>query len=143
MDERDKKAREILRQEVGITDEDFEKWRQNPRNYFFLDNMPILRQYQLVAEVLSSRNCTAQLKPGQKLVFELMPAVLQKDSTAPACGRAVGAVAELGPDYWKAIASGKKPEEIEPRVIDCPDPGLDNGGFGHIKLKVYLAKKPG
>lgn len=83
MDERDKKAREILRQEVGITDEDFEKWRQNPRNYFFLDNMPILRQYQLVAEVLSSRNCTAQLKPGQKLVFELMPAVLQKDSTAP------------------------------------------------------------
>jgi len=133
-------AKAGLKQATGITDEDFEKYVQQYHNLKMLSR-PEIFKYKLVAEVIESKYCGAGLRPGHKLVMRALPAVIVlEESDCPLCVRAIGPIASLVNGFWDRIIEGIDPNAGLWNIAHCADPGIDGGGLGHVKFKVYAQR---
>jgi len=129
-----------MQQAVGITDDDFEKYMSYPMNMGIAKATPVLMNYKIIAEVTESKYCSAQVKPGQKYVFQALPAMLlAEESDCPLCARAIAPVGEALGKIWQKIIEGTNP--LEEEMIGCLDPGVEKGGLGHVVFRVYAEKK--
>jgi len=129
-----------MQQAVGITDDDFEKYMSYPMNMGIAKATPALMNYKIIAEVTESKYCSAQVKPGQKYVFQALPAMLlAEESDCPLCARAIAPVGEALGKIWQKIIEGTNP--LEEEMIGCLDPGVEKGGLGHVIFRVYAQKK--
>jgi len=134
----EQEIREMAKQVLGITDEDFA--RIGPDRAKILPKALELMNYRFVAEAISSKYCTAGIKVGDKLVFDF--AVLNKEeSTAPACIGALGPLMESIHIMWDRIAEGVDPNGSIFRTVSCFDPGLEHGGLGNVCFKLTAEKK--
>ena len=139
MNERDF-IKQMMQQAVGITDEDFEKYLSYPKNLGIAEGTPELMKYRIIAEVTESKYCSAKVKPGQKYVFQSIPAMLlAEESDCPLCARAIAPVATALGKIWEKIIEGTNP--LEEELVGCLDPGVENGGLGHVVFRVYAQKK--
>ena len=135
----EKEIREMLKGALGMTDEELDKIAPDRRK--MLVTVPAYMGYKLVAECISSEHCFAQIKVGDKLVFDLN--VLSKDeSTAPACIGALAPLMESIHIMWDRMAEGVDPNGLIFRTVSCFDPGLEHGGVGNVVFKL-TAVKPG
>lgn len=106
-------------------------------------NTPKMMQYQTVAEVVKSEHCFAQVKVGDKLVFD--PFLNPQKSTGVMCPKAllpvvaqVGAIWEMSAEWAE---SGKEElAEIVWRSVRCLDPGLEDGGIGGVVYRIRVEK---
>lgn len=131
--------KQAMQQAVGITDEDFEKYLSFPKNLAIAEGTPELLKYKVIAEVTEAKYCSAGLKPGQKYVFQALPAMLLvEESDAPPCARALAPLGERLSGIWDKILEGADVSEGE--MVGCLDPGLENGGLGHVTFRVYAEK---
>ena len=81
----------------------------------------------------------AGLKPGQKYVFQALPAMLLvEESDAPPCARALAPLGERLSGIWDKIM--ERADTSEGEEVGCLDPGLENGGLGHVTFRVYTEK---
>ncbi len=127
--------KQAMQQAVGITDEDFKTYMSFPRNQIMAEKTPEFMKYKIVAEVVSSKYCTAGCKKGQKYVFQALPAVLsQKDSDCPVCARALAPLGVAIGEVWEEIGQGKI---NVPHTVECLDPGVEKGGLGHVVFKLF------
>ncbi|MBW1699917.1 MAG: hypothetical protein JRH06_13725 [Deltaproteobacteria bacterium] len=94
-------------------------------------------RYRVVAEVVSSKYCSAGLKPGHKYVIAPGQQINLGESTAPLC---LGALAPLGQRmgvYLDRMAhNGDMTASMQ--GFRCTDPGLGKGGLGTVEFKVYI-----
>jgi hypothetical protein len=135
-------SRRIVKQAIGITDEDLEKLSTNMRR--FLSNIPEKMRWKVIAEVTESKYCFAGLKPGDRFVFNY-PTLNVGESTAAPCifaiaplvGR-IGALADrvaLGLDPNDSVYSiNGNPE------VSCMDVGVERGGLGEVWFRVYAER---
>ena len=131
--------KQAMKQAVGITDEDFEKHISNPKNVALGAATPELMKYKIVAEVTASKYCSAGVKVGQKYVFQALPAMLlPEESDCPLCAKAIAPIGDMLQGVWDKIIEGTDVAEGE--TVGCLDPGVDNGGLGHVVFKVYARK---
>lgn len=134
-------AKRAMQKGVGITEEDFDKHITYPHNRKIIEKREMLLQYRIVAEVTQSKYCSAGLKPGMKLVFQMMPAqLIPAESNCPVCLRAIGPIAPLAAGFWDRLYEGLDPNSGMWYISECMDPGLDKGGLGHVVFKVYAQK---
>ncbi len=99
---------------------------------------------QTIAEVVKADHCCAQVKVGDKLVFD--PLLNTAKSTGVLCVKAllpvlmeINAIWEMAGEW---ASSGKEePPEIIFRNVRCLDPGLDNGGVGGVVYRLHFEKK--
>lgn len=132
--------KQMMQQAVGITDEDFEKYMSYPKNLGIAKATPELMNYRIIAEVTESKYCSAGVKPGQKYVFQAIPAMLlTEESDCPFCARAIAPVGAILGNVWDKIIEGTNP--LEEELVGCLDPGVENGGLGHVIFRVYAQKK--
>ena len=133
-------AKRELQKQTGITDEDFAKHISFPHNVKMLEKSQALGRYQIIAEAVQSKYCSAGVKAGTKLVFDLKPAMLiSRKSDCPLCARAIYPICEAVDKVMERILNGLDPEQ--PAIqADCRDPGLEKGGLGHVVFKVYARK---
>lgn len=130
--------KQMMKQQIGITDEDFQTWISVPGASKMLARFPELMKYKIVAEVIEAKYCTAGLQVGQKYVFSAMPAMLlPEESNCPLCVRALGPIANLMMGFWDRILEGVDPNEGMWRKAECLDPGISRGGLGHVVFSVY------
>jgi len=135
--------KQMMKQTVGITDEDFQTHISYPINLRMAERVPELLKYKIIAEVTESKYCNAGLKPGQKYTFKAFPAMLlTQESDCPLCVRAIGPIADLMVGFWDRIIEGVDPNQGMWYRAECLDPGVNRGGLGHVVFKVY-AQKPG
>lgn len=135
------RMKQMMKQEFGITDEDFATHMSNPVNRKLAGHMPELIKYRIVAEVTDSRYCEAGLKKGQKFVFNALPAVLlTSESDCSPCVRALGPISNLISGFWDRIIEGVDPNQGLWQMAECMDPGVQKGGLGHVVFKVYVRK---
>lgn len=131
--------KQALRQAVGITDEDFEKHMSNPKNLALSEHTPELMKYKIIAEVMEAKYCSAGLKIGQKYTFQVLPAMLlPEESDCPPCARALAPIGNMLQGVWDKIIEGTNFTKGD--IVGCLDPGVDNGGLGHVVFKVYAQK---
>ncbi len=110
----------------------------------FFGSMGKLLPLQTIAEVVKADHCFAQVKVGDKLVFD--PFLNTAKSTGVMCVKAllpvfmeINAIWEMAGEW---ASSGKeKPPEIIFRNVRCLDPGLDNGGVGGVVYRLHFEKK--
>lgn len=126
--------------ELGVTEEEVS--RLGDRVKRILGRAPFLRQYQVVAEVTDAKYCNAELKAGQRMVFSCFPFKLDTAQTdCPLCIRALGPVLEPATILRELVLAGLDPARPDlTRGAACLDPGLEQGGLGHVRFKVYLRK---
>jgi hypothetical protein len=100
-------------------------------------------QYWVVAEIVKSEYCTAQVKVGDKLVFD--PCLNPENSTAMMCPEAllpimiqINAIWEMAPEW--AESGKEEPPEIVFRNTRCLDPGFEDGGVGGVVYQIRFEK---
>ncbi len=133
--------KKMLQETVGISDEDFATFMSFPNAGKILEKQDEHKKYHIVAEVIESKYCSAGLKPGQKYIISMVPAViLAEESDCPFCIRAISPIGNLIVGFWKAIPNEMKEGKSIEQIIDCLDPGFAKGGLGHVRFKVYAQK---
>ncbi|MGA2400805.1 MAG: hypothetical protein ABSG91_03750 [Syntrophobacteraceae bacterium] len=131
-------VKDILRQVVAITDEDWETFKLGSRGvYKFFTRIEEVGKHRIVAEVIESRYCAAGLKKGQKFVIE-GGALAPDKSTAPFCMRALGPLTGFVNTILEKIVAGEDPNDRVFQVAECLDPGLEAGGLGKVKFQVRV-----
>ena len=135
----DEISRQIVKQAIGITDEDLEKLAPGMKK--LLSDLPEKSKWKIVAEVTESKYCFAGLKPGDKLVFNY-PMLNIAESTAAPCMAAIAAVANHIAPMVDRVAEGADPNDSisASQQVLCPDVGLEYGGLGKVVFRVYGEK---
>ncbi len=128
-----KEGAEMAKAATGLSDEDLAKLHPGLEKLF--NNVAGMMGNELVAEVVKSEACFAQVKVGDKLVFD--PFLNPEKSVGVMCPRALLPVMVQINSLWEMIAewsdSGKENEpEIVFRNVRCLDPGLEDGGMGGV-----------
>ena len=132
------KVKDILKQVVAITDEDWEVFRTgSPGVYKFFTKINEVVGRRIVAEVIESRYCAAGMKKGQKFVIE-GGALVPEKSTAPFCMRALGPLTDFVNTILEKIVAGEDPNDRVFQVAECLDPGLEAGGLGKVRFRVRV-----
>ena len=130
-------AAEIFKSGTGHQDEAVAKLSSGVEKLF--KNIPKMVQYQAVAEVVKSEHCFAQLKVGDKLVFD--PFLNPQKSTGAMCPEALLPILVRIAGVWEMMAewaeSGKEElPEISFSNVRCLDPGLEDGGVGGVVYQI-------
>lgn len=135
-------VKNLLKESVNITDDDFELFSQNPESIRLVSHDRILRSYIFTAEVIESKYCSANIKVGQKYTILGLPAcILPQETDCPLCIKAIAPMVDIINSFWHEITNGKDPCQSEPRLVGCLDPGIKGGGLGHVVLKIYAKKR--
>lgn len=133
--------KKALQKAIGITDEDFEKYISFPANRKLAFRFPELVKYQIIAEVVESKYCSAGLQVGQKYVINVIPSkILWEQSSAPQCLKALGSLSTVIPGFWDRIIEGVDPNQGVWQYVRCPDEGVEYGTLGPVVFKVYAQK---
>lgn len=131
-------VKDILKQVVAITDEDWEVFRGgSPGVYKFFTRIEEVAKRCIVAEVIESRYCAAGMKKGQKFVIQ-GGALVPEKSTAPFCMRALGPLTDFVNSILEMIVAGQDPNDRVFQVAECLDPGLEAGGLGKVRFRVSV-----
>ncbi len=141
----DEVAAKVLKNFLGVTDEDLAKVPRHMER--IARTFPRALPYKVVAEVTSSKYCFAGIKVGDKIVFD--PWLNLQETTCTPCPRALIPVLVALQSYWERFI------ELFDRGIEglddindtafagfagCLDPGLELGGLGHVQFKLYAEK---
>lgn len=130
--------KQILKQVVNITDEDWETLKVgSPGVYKFFTRIEDVAKNRIVAEVVESKYCAAGLQVGQQIVIE-GGALVPDKSTAPLCMRAIGPLTGFVNTILEMLVAGEDPNERVFMTAECLDPGLEAGGLGKVKFKVRV-----
>lgn len=135
-----KEAAEMFKGATGLSDQDMAKL--HPGLEKMINNMPKLlgRGIETVAEVVKSEHCFAQVKVGDKLVFD--PFLNLQKSTGMVCPKALLPVLLEINALWEAThawadAGREDLFEIVWRNVRCLDPGLEDGGVGGVVYRIH------
>lgn len=134
-------VKQMMKQAIGITDEDFQTHMSHPKNRKIAERGQELMKYKVIAEVTESKYCMAGLKTGQKYTFNAFPSMLLTgESDCPLCVKAIGPIVGLIVGFCDKIIEGIDPNQGMPHIAECLDPGVKRGGLGHVVFKVYAQK---
>ena len=136
-----KEMAEMFKGATGLSDGDMAKL--HPGLEKLINNVGRMMENQLVAEVVKSEACFAQVKVGDKLVFD--PFLNPEKSTGVMCPKALLPVLLEVNALWEMqmewAESGKKElPEIVWRNVRCLDPGLEDGGVGGVVYRIHAEK---
>ncbi len=135
----DEVSRQIIKQAIGITDEDLE--RLSPGMKKLLSDLPEKMKWKIISEVTESKYCFAGLKPGDKLVFNF-PVLNVSESTGAPCAEAIGPLANQIRAMVDRTAEGGDPNEsiFATQQVSCMDVGVEHGGLGRVMFKLYAER---
>ena len=132
---------EMVKGATGLNDDEIAKLHPGMEKLF--GNLSKGPTFQTVAEVVKSEHCFAQVKVGDKLVFD--PFLNPEKSTGVMCPKALLPVAVQISALWEmlnewAVSGKEEPPEIVFRNVRCLDPGLEDGGVGGVVYRISLER---
>ena len=128
----------FMQQHLGLSDEELELFRSNPKNRDIIAKAPALMQKTIVAEVVASHGCNSLHHVGDKFYFDGAGNLLTNLSPKRICVHALSALS--GPIYVanELFYAGVDPNEMRLNRVGCFDVGVRCGGWGHIALEVRM-----
>jgi len=122
---------------LGLTDEQVEEAKKDPRRVAFIKRSPDLVRRKIVAEVIKAEHCVCH-KVGDRIVFRPVGALVEKESCEHPCIYAIAPLATLCYIVFDRILEGVDPNQIRIPRIKCWDIGWENGGAGEILMEVHV-----
>jgi len=128
----------FMQQRLGYSDEEMERFRDDPRNSHVLRTGFEMAQKTIVFEVVRSKGCNALHEVGQRFFFTADGQMLTRMNPERVCAflmpnmtTAIFAIGEM-------MYAGVDPNEMRFCRSGCFDVGLDCGGWGNVVLEAKV-----
>jgi len=121
----------FYQQQLGYSEEEMEKFREDPRSGDIVFKTPALLNKTIVLEVVDSHGCNSQYKVGDKFYFDGAGNLLTELCPKRICSGALHSMREL-------LYGGMDPNEMRFKRIGCVDVGVNCGGWGHIVMELRV-----
>ena len=128
----------FIKKQLGFTNEEMKKFRENPRNEDILNKAPELVKKTIVVEVIDSHGCNSQHKVGDKLYFDALGNLLTKKCPKRICIHALHAITPQIFTVNELLCAGVDPNEMRFKRAACFDMGLECGGWGRIVMEIRV-----
>ena len=133
----------FVKNQLGYTDEELKKFRENPRNKDVLSKAPALMNKTIIAEVVESHGCNSQHKVGDKFYFDGAGNLLTKLCPSRICIYALNSIGGLIFASNELFYAGVDPNEMRFKRAGCFDVGVQCGGWGHIVMELKVENRKG
>jgi len=134
MEKIDEATRQFIEQRYGIKGEDIKKLQPNWFKLFA--HRSDLARIRTIFEVIDVSHCAVGAKVGDKLVIDRQLINVQ-ESTFPLCINALDRMHRCIFMIFDRIAEGVDPNGLFIKAVDCSDQGLEYGGLGKVRFKIY------
>jgi len=136
-----KEAAELFKGATGRSEQDMAKLHPGMEKLY--NNMMKTLTFQIVAEVVKSEACFAQVKVGDRFVFD--PFLNPQKSVGVMCPKALLPVLlEINALWEMAVEWADSGKEELPEIVfrneRCLDPGIDDGGVGGVVYRFNIEK---
>jgi len=126
---------------MGYTDEEMEIFKSDPHRVKMVTETPDFIKCRVVAEVIESHGCHSQHRVGDKFILTPGGQLIADQCPPRICLSALAAISRLMPAISERLVSKSDPDLERVDVVDCPDVGLHQGGWGKVLMKVYLERE--
>jgi hypothetical protein len=126
----------IVRKRLGLSEETFEKGRENPKYQRLFEDAIRASRYRLVAEVMESTGCQSGRVEGQRLIFDNAGNLLTREAPDRVCAFLTPNLAVLINAFFENMMNGRDPNEVMFNRTGCFDVGPACGGWGHMVVEV-------
>ncbi|MHA2037794.1 MAG: hypothetical protein ACW98X_15270 [Promethearchaeota archaeon] len=133
-----KEALDLIKKNLGYSDEDMKLFMENPKNIEILKKAPNLARKTIQIEVIDSHGCNSQHLVGEKFYFDAFGNLLTKLSPKRICMSALVAMDKLISGANALMFAGQDPNEMLFNKAGCSDVGLKCGGWGKIALEIKV-----
>ena len=128
----------FIKKQLGFTNEEMKKFRENPRNEDILNKAPELLKKTIIVEVIDSHGCNSQHKVGDKLYFDALGNLLTKKCPKRICIHALHAITPQVFTVNELLCAGVDPNEMRFKRAACFDVGLECGGWGRVVMEIRV-----
>jgi len=125
---------------MGYTDEEMKIFQSDPEKVKMVTQTPDFVKSRIIAEVIHSQGCHAQHKVGDRFVMNAGGQLITEECPKRMCMFALGPVSRVLPVIFERLVTKSDPKGERFNIVQCTDVGLDQGGWGKILMKVYVAK---
>ena len=125
-------------QALGLTDEQLEVMKQDPKRRKFIEASPQLVRKKVIAEVISAKNCAAGHKVGDRYVIRAAGYLVPEESPKNLCLSALVPLQPFVSVAGERIAEGIDPNGMITDHAGCLDVGFECGGFGRVVMKIRV-----
>lgn len=130
----------LFQKHMAYTDEEMEIFRSDPHKVRMVTQTPEMVKCRVIAEVIESHGCHAQHRVGDRFVMNPGGQLIAEESPKRICLSALGAINYIMPAIQERLVNKSDPNFERYHIVQCPDTGLDKGGWGKILMKVYVEK---
>jgi len=125
---------------MEYTDEEMQVFKSDPLKVKMVTQTPDFVKCRVVAEVIESHGCHAKHKVGDKFVMTPGGQLIEDECPRNMCISALSEISKVMPAIYERLISKSDPTRERFDIVQCPDVGLDKGGWGKILMKVYVER---
>jgi uncharacterized repeat protein (TIGR04076 family) len=126
----------ILKNRLGYTDEEMEKFRENPKNVEIVSKIPQLRKKKLILEVVESHGCNSHHNTGDRFIFDAFGNLDTSRCPDQVCVFLLGSAQNLLYAGMELLLAGADPNRMTFNRTGCVDVGLECGGWGRVIVEL-------
>ena len=115
-------------------------FKADPLKVKIVTQTPDFVKCRIIAEVVESHGCHAKHKVGDKFIMTPGGQLIEDECPRNMCISALSQISNVMPAIFERLISKSDPNCERFDIVQCPDVGLDKGGWGQILMKVYLEK---
>jgi len=127
----------FMQQRLGYSNDELEKFRQDPRNRKIMEKSSELLSKTVVIEVVESHGCNIEHKKGDQFIFSAEGYMLAHKCPKKICPYIMPAMSRL---MW--LIQERIYEGLDPRPYfyrgHCEDVGIECGGWGRVLIEAKI-----
>jgi len=112
----------------------------DPLKVKMVTQTPDFVKCRVIAEVVESHGCHAKHGVGDRFVMTAGGQLIEKECPRNMCISALSEISKVMPAIFERLINNSDPNFERFDIVQCPDVGLDKGGWGKILMKVYVEK---
>ena len=128
----------LFQAHMEYTDKEMEVFQSDPLKVKMVTETPEF----VKCRVIESHGCHAKHRVGDRIVMTAGGQLIANECPKGMCISAVAEISKVLPAIYERLLNKTDPQCERVDIVQCPDVGLDKGGWGKILMKVYVEKAP-
>jgi uncharacterized repeat protein (TIGR04076 family) len=134
----DEMVMQIIQKRLGYNKEEFELFKDNPRNIELIKRYKEFSKKHIVLKVVDSKGCNSNHNIGDKFYFDHAGNILTDLCPSKICAYSLNSALMMVFAANEMIFAGVDPNNIRFKRASCFDVGIECGGWGRIVLELSV-----
>ena len=130
----------LFQAHMEYTDQEMEVFQSDPLRVKMVTETPEFLTCRVIAEVIDSHGCHAKHRVGDRFVMTPGGQLIEDECPKGMCISALAELNKVLQAINERLINKADPQLERYNIVQCPDTGLDKGGWGKILMKVYVEK---